>query len=165
MRLMRKQLAGMGAAPMSEDYTTILIASLPRMYAYHIDTLSDAAMLLGSPLMPDQIITAVLRKYDQDTIQSGCESKSSKDEAFVVTEHTNNTGQTKDKRNVKCHNCHKMGHYKGIAGLKAGAKRVSPRDLKRGQRADRNKSPQMMWMIKLSKGHGWLQSKTLWVKP
>jgi len=68
MHLMHEQLAGMGAAPTPEDYTTILIASLPKTYASHINTLSDAATLLGSPLTPNQIITTVLRKYDQDVI-------------------------------------------------------------------------------------------------
>jgi len=68
MCLMCEQLAGMGAAPTPEDYNMILIASLLRTYASHIDTLSDVAMLLGSPLAPDQAITAVLHKYDQDAI-------------------------------------------------------------------------------------------------
>jgi len=47
MHLMCEQLAGMGAAPTPEDYTTILITSPLRIYAYHIDTLSDMVMLLG----------------------------------------------------------------------------------------------------------------------
>jgi len=71
MHLMHEQLAGMGAAPTSEDYTTIQIASLLRTYASHINTLSDVAMLLGSLLTPDQIIMAVLHKYNQAAIQSG----------------------------------------------------------------------------------------------
>ena len=112
----------MGAAPTPEDYTTILIMSLPRTYASHIDTLSDAAMLLGSPLSLDQIITAILWKYDQDTIWSGRKSKSSKDEAFLATECTSNTGKAKDKRNVECYNCHRTGYYKHDCWAKGGSK-------------------------------------------
>jgi len=65
-----------------------------------------------SPLTPDQIITAVLQKYDQDAIQTGWESKSVKDKAFTATECTGSMGKAKDKKNVECYICHKTGHYK-----------------------------------------------------
>ena len=66
MCLMHEQLAGMGASPTHKDYTTILIVSLPKTYASHINTPSDAATSLGSPLTLNQIIMAVLQKYGQD---------------------------------------------------------------------------------------------------
>jgi len=77
---------------------------------------------------------AVLHKYDQDTIQSGCVSKLSKDEAFLATECSNHTGRANDKSSVECHNCHKTGHYKHDCWAQGGGKEGHSLRSKRGSK-------------------------------
>ena len=74
-----------------------------------------AAELIDAAVNPDWVIRLVNNEYDERVISRG-KNKNGPGEAFA-----SNT-QKKDKRNVECYNCHKLGHYNSDCWAKGGVK-------------------------------------------
>src|SRR6266404_5044629 len=110
---MQEQLASMGKTTDDNEFVSILLASLPPSYETTQSTINTAADMSGTDITPDRIICLVSEEYDHHARKNG---KSGTEDAFAA-----NT-QNKDKCNVKCYNCHKMGHYRSDCWAKGGDK-------------------------------------------
>src|SRR6267378_7314634 len=110
---MREQLASMGKTTDDDEFASILLASLPPSYKTSQSTINTAADMSGTDITPDRVIHLVSEEYDHHARKNG---KSGTEDAFAANM------QNKDKRNVECYNCHKMGHYWSDCWAKRGDK-------------------------------------------
>jgi hypothetical protein len=118
-----KQLAAMGKVISDEDYTDILLTSLPSSYDQSYTSISHSMHLSGQPLTADALKAMILDKYTQHEIKN--QKSSSKDEAFTA-----NT--TKSKK--QCSNCKKRGHLKANCWAKGSGKEgQGPRSKDKGK--------------------------------
>ena len=104
----------MGKTLDDDEFASILLGSLPPSYSPTIGGINAAADSTGNAITSNQVIQLISDKYDRHTIHK---NKNGPDEAFSTT-----TQKQHDKRNVKCYNCHKMGHYKSDCWAKGGDK-------------------------------------------
>jgi len=108
---LREQLAGMGKLISDEDYTDILLASLPASYDSSCSSISNSACLGSQVLTADVFESLILDEYTR------CELKkplsNSKDEAF---------GADAPRSKKQCSNCNKRGHLKADCWAKGGGK-------------------------------------------
>jgi hypothetical protein len=86
----------MGKVISDEDYTDILLTSLPSSYDQSCMSISHSTRLSGQPLTADALEAMILDKYTQREIKN--QKSSSKDEAFAAD-------TTKSKK--QCSNCKK----------------------------------------------------------
>ena len=111
---LREQLAAMGKIIADDDYTDLLMSSLPPSYE-NMHTLINASTHLNPlKLTPDALQLYMLDKYKVRMLKN---NKESKDEAF-----TTNSSKKKSKRDIECHNCHKCGHIKANCWAQGGGK-------------------------------------------
>ena len=110
---LQEQLASMGKTLDDDEYASILLGSLPPSYSSVIGGLNAAADSTGNTITLDQVKQLISDEYDRCMI---CKGKNGPEEAFATTQKQH------DKRNVKCFNCHKMGHYKSDCWAKGGDK-------------------------------------------
>ena len=59
------ELINIGIMISNEDYTSVIIRSLPKSYSNYISHLSAAAHLLGKTMVPETIMTYLLEEYDR----------------------------------------------------------------------------------------------------
>jgi Pol polyprotein, beta-barrel domain/GAG-pre-integrase domain len=113
----------MGAPPSEDDYSSMIILSLPESYQVLLTTLGDAAQQAGKPLNSDNYITKAIQEYERRHIRD--EKSATKDAAFSASNRNgknNGNGSGSLKRYVECHNCHRRGHYKTDCWAKGGGK-------------------------------------------
>src|SRR6266404_3390892 len=127
---MREQLTSMGKTTDDDEFMSILLASLPPSYETTQSTINAAADMSGTDITPDRVIRLVSEEYDRRARKNG---KSGTEDAFAANV------QNKDKHNVECYNCHKMGHYRSDCWAKGGDKEGQrpPRSNNRNNREER----------------------------
>ena len=64
IRLLYKQLSGMGARVDGSDYSSIIILSLPESYQLLLMTLGNTAQQAKNPMTPDDFITHAIQEYE-----------------------------------------------------------------------------------------------------
>jgi hypothetical protein len=114
LNALREQLASMGKTYDDEEFSSILLGSLPAAYENIMGGLNAMADGTGNPITTSQVIRLVNDEYDRRMIRRG--KKNGADEAFAAN------SQKKDARNIECYNCHKLGHYKSDCWAKGGGK-------------------------------------------
>jgi len=118
LQTMREDLASMGGSISDEDFTTIVLGSIPYSYDTFISAMSATSSLLGTSLSPSNLIDAIGDEADRKAIKSPTKSKKDKpDAAFAAGQRfqdkrRGNGGPSRPKRDVECYNCHKKGHVK-----------------------------------------------------
>src|SRR6267142_1716910 len=116
-----KQLVAMGKAVMDEDYTDMLLASLPASYDGTVSSMSTSVRL-GTKVLTSEIFKQfILDKSEHWQVKD--KYVESRNEA-LATESGSWKGKdkSKDKKKVKCYNCHKTGHYKSKCWAKGSSK-------------------------------------------
>ena len=98
-----KQLAAMGQTISDEQYTNILMSSLPSSYDANISIITTNADMNSTTITPTTIIRIITDKYDKHELKKS-KSKSTQDEAFAA--ETQKT-KKKNKKDIECFNCHK----------------------------------------------------------
>ena len=111
---MREQLAALGKTVDDDEFSSILMGSLPRSYRSVVLALSAAADQAGQRVIPDRVIRLVTDEYESRNREKG---QNGQNEAFTAS-----TQKQRDRRNTKCYNCHKKGHYKSDCWAKGGDK-------------------------------------------
>ena len=111
---LQEQLASMGKILDNDEYTTVLLGSLPDSYDNVTGGLNAAADSTGNPINVDQVVHLISDEYDRRMLKKG---KNGSDEAFAV-----NNQKQRDKCNIECFNCHNFGHYKSDCWAKGGGK-------------------------------------------
>jgi hypothetical protein len=123
MANVREQLAAMGKVISDEDYTDILLTSLPSSYDQSCTSISHSTRLSWQPLTADALVEMILNEFTQREIKK--EKSNSKDEAFAAD-------TTKPKK--QCSNCKKRGHLKADCWAKGGGKEgQGPRSKDKGK--------------------------------
>src|SRR5277367_5246867 len=113
LQAMREDLASMGGSISDEDFTSIILGSIPLSYDTYIAAISATSTLLNQSLSPTNLIDAIRDEADRRTIRNPKAKKDESDVAFVAgssEKGKKGEGTKKAKKNVTCYNCHKRGH-------------------------------------------------------
>lgn len=140
IRHIYERLSGMGAPPSEDDYSSMIILTLPESYQILLTTLGDAAQQANNPLTSDNYITKAVQEYERRHVRNG-KSSNPKDAAFsafnrnggrnrnnsgnssgYLNSHNGSNSSSGSKKHIECHNCHKCGHYKSNCWAKGGGK-------------------------------------------
>ena len=127
LRNLREQLAGMGKLISNEDYTDILLTSLPASYNSSCSSISNSTHLGSKSLTADVFESLILDEFTWRKLKK-LQALSMKDEAFA-------TEAPKSKK--QCSNCNKRGHLKADCWAKGGGK--EGQGLRRGKDKDKSK--------------------------
>ena len=124
----REQLAAIGQSMPDEQYTDILIVSLPPCYEMHLCMITTNTNETSNPINPTHIVKFICDDYDKHMI--GKEAvKKSEDQAFATQ-----SWKCKNKSDIECFNCKKKGHIKAECWAKGGGKEgQGPRHNRCGQ--------------------------------
>jgi transposase InsO family protein len=123
LQTMREDLASMGGSISDEDFTSIILGSIPLSYDTFISAMSATSTLLGSSLSPTNLIDAIGDEADRKAIKTPTKSKKDDhDAAFTAGPQSRDgrrsgrsgasSGSRKPKKDIECFNCHKKGHMK-----------------------------------------------------
>jgi hypothetical protein len=115
LQKIREDLIAIGADPGDDNFSAILLGSLPTSYDPYIAALTAASTLLNQKLAPDVYLRGIRDEADRRSLRKPS-GKGKDSVAFTARE------QQKDKRNVECFNCHKKGHMKRDCWAKGGEK-------------------------------------------
>jgi gag-polypeptide of LTR copia-type len=65
IQLLYERLSGMGAPPSEDNYSSMIILSLPESYQVLLTTLGDATQQAGNPLNSNNYITKAIQEYER----------------------------------------------------------------------------------------------------
>ena len=102
---LREQLAAMGKSWDDNEFTSVLLDSLPPSYRIVINAINAATDITGVSATPDQVIQIVTDEYDRQVIKL---NKNSSEKAFATKSQRR---REQCRRNAKCYKCHEKGHY------------------------------------------------------
>jgi len=105
---LHEQLAAMGKAVTDNNYTDMLLMSLPALYDGTVLSISVSMCLRVKDLTAEIFEQFILDEFEHRQVKD--KLNNSKDEA--LTTESGKGGKGKDKCKVECYNCHKTGHYK-----------------------------------------------------
>src|SRR5277367_4131411 len=114
LQAMREDLASMGGSISDEDFTSIILGSIPLSYDTYIAAITATSTLLNQTLSPTNLIDAIRDEADRRTIKNPKSKKDDQDAAFVAGQSgekgkKSSDGMKKSKKNVKCYNCKRRG--------------------------------------------------------
>jgi hypothetical protein len=115
LQTMREDLALMGASIVDEDFTSIILGSIPPSYNTYIAAITATSTLLNQVLTPTNLIDAITDEADRKAILNPKSRKDEHDAAFVagqLKKGGGNSGLKRLKKDSECFNCHKKGHFK-----------------------------------------------------
>ena len=111
---LHEQLAAMGKIIADDDYTDLLMSSLPLSYENVCTSINVSVHLNPLKLTPDALQLYMLDEYEVRMLKN---NKETKDEAFTA-----DSSKKKSKCDIECHNCHKRGHIKADCWAQGGGK-------------------------------------------
>src|SRR5277367_5895764 len=117
LQAMREDLASMGGSISDEDFTSIILGSIPLSYDTYIAAITATSTLLNQTLSPTNLIDAIRDEADRRTIKNPKPKKDEDDAAFAAGQSTDKGrkgggGSKTAKKDMECFNCHKKGHMK-----------------------------------------------------
>src|SRR6202522_4415261 len=84
LQVMREALASMGGSILDEDFTSIILGSIPPSYDTYIAAITATSSLLNQTLSPTNLIHAIRDEADRRTIKNPKSRKDEHDSAFVA---------------------------------------------------------------------------------
>ena len=103
----------MGESLTENDFSAIIMGSLPSSYDPYISALNATSRVLGSQLSPDDLMLSVTEEYERRALKT--KGKQKDDNAAF---YSNDADADKEKgqkggskRKGNCHNCGKKGHW------------------------------------------------------
>ena len=103
MITLHKELALLGHSIDPDDFTAMLISSVPTSYDSTISAMTTSAKITRLDLTPNVIMTTLIDDYDRRQTKSGRKSTSSGEDAAY-------SASSSKKFSGNCHNCQKKGH-------------------------------------------------------
>ena len=136
MRTMWEDLAALGEVLTDNDFSAMLIGSLPRSYNNYLSAITATLSVLKKELDPDALMLSILDEFDRRTVTSRQTKDKGRDAAFYAGGGSKKPwkGGKGSKKDVECFNCHKKGHMKGDCWAKGGGKEGQG---PRGKRAEK----------------------------
>lgn len=114
-----EQLASMGETISDEQYTNILMSSLPSSYDANISMITANANMSSTPIASNTVICILTNEWDKCALKK-TKPKLTQDKAFATDTQKNN--KKKNKKDIECFNYHKKGHMKSDCWAKGGDK-------------------------------------------
>jgi hypothetical protein len=99
----------MGASVTDEDFTAMILGSLPDSYRPLLSSLTAIVMATRTPLLPNDLKQYIIIEYEHNKIRGQASGKT----ALVVKgkdKQLKKGWKKKAKSDVECGNCHKKGH-------------------------------------------------------
>ena len=99
---------------MCEDFSTMLLGSLPQSYNSYLSAATTALSVLETKLTLDALMLSIINKFDCHTIKTHQSKDKGKDIMFYSESRSRkpwNGGQGL-KKSVESFNCHRKGHVK-----------------------------------------------------
>ena len=115
LQMTHEDLASMGVSIADKDFTSIILGSILPSYNTYIAAITATSTLINQVLMPTNLIDAIIDEADRKAIKNPKSKKDDHDAAFVAGQLKKGGGNNcskKLKKNIKCFNCHKKGHFK-----------------------------------------------------
>jgi Zinc knuckle len=115
LQTMQEDLASISGLILDEDFTSIILGSIPQSYDMYIAAITVTSSLLNATLSLTNLIDTIRDEADQHTIKN-LKSKKEGDETAVVAKESSDKGKkgsegSKKAKKGKCYNCKKVGHY------------------------------------------------------
>jgi hypothetical protein len=107
-------LAALGDDLNDEDFSTMLLGSLPQSYGCCLSAVTAAQRVLGTKLSPGALILSMIDEFHRRTANTHQTKDKGKDAAFYAESESKKPwkGGKGLKKDVECFNCHKKGHMK-----------------------------------------------------
>jgi hypothetical protein len=122
LRVMREDLAAMGRPLDEDDFYAIILGSLPVSYDPYISAVNATSSVLGTTMSADELMLTVTEEYERRNLKNKT-GKKDENTAFYSNDSTkDHKGGSSSKKNIKCHNCKKKGHYKSDCWAPGGGK-------------------------------------------
>ena len=98
----------------SEDFTSIILGTIPPLYDTYIAAITVTSTLLNQVLTPTNFIDTTSNEADCRTIKNPKSKKDEYDTIFVAgqSKKGGGSGSKKSNKDVECFNCHNKGHFK-----------------------------------------------------
>ena len=118
---MREELASLGTILSEQDFSAIILGSLPKSYDQFLSAVRATASVLKQDLDPEDLMQTIIDEYDQRSTRQGNSKEKGSDTVFFAG---NNHGKTEKRldKDIECFNCHKKGHKKADCWAKGGGK-------------------------------------------
>ena len=111
---LREKLSALGRSVSDNEYIAVLIGSLPSCYDGPIDSLTSSCDVNNVDITPTAVTWAAIQEYEKRSLRK--ENKI-QEEAFAAAEAEKNRSA---RRDIKCFNCKRKGHYKSECWAKGG---------------------------------------------
>src|SRR5271168_681789 len=115
LQIMREDLASMGGSISDEDFTSMILGSIPQSYDTYIAAITATLSLLNQTLSSTNLIDVICDEADRRTIKNLKSKRDEHDSAFVANQCSDRgkKGGEGSKKAIKgkCYNCKKIGHY------------------------------------------------------
>src|ERR1700678_4098222 len=115
LQIMREDLASMGGSISDEDFTSMILGSIPQSYNTYIAAITATSSLLNQTLSSTNLIDVIRDEADRRTIKNPKSKKDEHDSAFVANQCSDRgkKGGEGSKKAIKgkCYNCKRVGHY------------------------------------------------------
>ncbi|KIK14931.1 hypothetical protein PISMIDRAFT_16919 [Pisolithus microcarpus 441] len=105
--------AALGQSISNDDFTAIILSSLPTSYDSNIAAMTSSALVTQKDLSPDFITKIILDEYDQRQTRSKRGNNGNSDDVAY---------SAKDSKSSACENCGKKGHTKDPCWKEGGRK-------------------------------------------
>ncbi|KIK17966.1 hypothetical protein PISMIDRAFT_48262, partial [Pisolithus microcarpus 441] len=135
LRLLREQLTALGQSIGDEDFTAIILSSLPTSYDSNIAAMTSSALISQKDLKSDFIMKILLNEYDRCKIRSKKTTSGTTEDAAY---------SAKDKKSTTCENCGKKGHAKDQCWQEGGGRAGKAPKWFKGKKKDTE--PDGVWL-------------------
>ena len=124
LQAMWEDLTSMGGSIPDEDFTSIILGSIPLSYDIYIAAITATSSLMDKTLSPTNLIDAICDEADWRTIKNPKSKKEEQDAAFTANQSSDKGKKSGEKlkkvKKGKCFNCKKVGHFVRDCHAKGG---------------------------------------------
>ena len=122
MQLMWEDMASMRELITENNFYSIIMGSLPPFYDPYISTVNATSSVLGMTISANDLMLTLTEEYEHCTLKTKGGKKDNNATFYSNNARKDQKGESNLKKNMKCHNCGKKGHYKADCWAEGGGK-------------------------------------------